>query len=360
MITVENLKTKFDQFANLAESHILSKPWMIIILMHEFYRNLYPTDPFLPFKENESPSQRIYSVLNKSITLIKDSSFIDSYFTHNSSSMTTIINRYNIETRKKEEQTQKVYDNLWDKFDSEVYIKEAKSILEQRFKYSNLNFSSLEGKTILDMGCGSGRYTIALAILTNAKMVHGVDLGKSSFNNAKKIVKKLNIKNIKFDIGDCLQLPYKDNSFDFVFSNGVLHHTTNREKGIQEFYRILKLNCQGFLYLYGSGGLFWYARKKMNVLMKKIPQEYAMDILSLIGMPQNRFIFCDNWYVPIERHTTKDYLENYLKKIGFTNVKKISSSRTTDFDNKSRLNDPESKLIYGDGEHRYLITKSIQ
>lgn len=357
METLKDLKIKFNQFADLAEKNITTKPWMVVILIHEFARNMYPTDPFLPFKEDESPTKRMNSVLNKCITIMKDFEFMDSYFAQDINKMNSIVDKYKKDARKKEEQTQKVYGNLWDNFDHKVYTKEAKNIVEQRFKYSNFDFSSLKDKTILDLGCGSGRYTIALALLTNAKMVHGVDLGETSFDNAQKIIEQLNLKNIKFDKGNCLQLPYEDNSFDFVFCNGVLHHTKDMEKGIQEFYRVLKPGCQGFLYLYAEGGLFWHARKRMNILMKKIPQEYSIAILHLLGMPQNRFLFCDNWYVPIERHTTRKYLETYLNNVGFTNLTKIVSGKETDFDSKQIQDEPETEILYGDGEHRYLMTK---
>ncbi len=91
--------------------------------------------------------------------------------------------------------------------------------------------------------------------------------------------------------------------------------------------------------------------------MKKIPQEYTMAILDLIGMPQNRFIFTDNWYVPIERHVKREYLENYLKEVGFSQIKKFEGGRDTDLESLVS-GSLEGKIIWGEGEHRYLITKS--
>ena len=157
-------------------------------------------------------------------------------------------------------------------------------------------------------------------------------------------------------MADVLELPFEDSYFDFVFCNGVLHHTDNMEKGIREMYRVLKPNKLAYLYIYGDGGLYWYSRKKMPILMKKIPQEYTMAILDLMEMPQDRFIFTDNWYVPTERHTEREYLENYLKEVGFSSITKFEGGRFTDLE-KLVAESEEGKTIWGEGEHRYLIKK---
>ena len=49
-------------------------------------------------------------------------------------------------------------------------------------------------------------------------------------------------------------------------------------------------------------------------LMKKIPQSYTKLINDAIGVPKNRWIFPDNWYVPIERHCSDNELRELFKK----------------------------------------------
>ena len=68
------------------------------------------------------------------------------------------------------------------------------------------------------------------------------------------------------------ELKYPDNSFDFVFCKGVLHHTGNTYKGLSELKRVLKKDSNAFIYLYGSDGVFWRTRKLMRKVMKKIPK----------------------------------------------------------------------------------------
>ena len=73
----------------------------------------------------------------------------------------------------------------------------------------------------------------------------------------------------------------------------------------------------GYLYLYGSGGIFWNSRKKMREVMKDIPMQYTQKVLEIIGMPNKRYVFVDSWYVPIEEYVDRKWLENYLSKKTF-------------------------------------------
>ena len=82
-----------------------------------------------------------------------------------------------------------------------------------------------------------------------------------------------------------------------------------------------------------------------------------MAVLNLIGMPSNRFFFVDNWYVPRERHTTKAWLESFLREVGFSTIGKVDSGRSTDLDNANLRSQPDAEILWGDGEHRYLLTK---
>ena len=91
--------------------------------------------------------------------------------------------------------------------------------------------------------------------------------------------------------------------------------------------------------------------------MKRIPQEYTMAVLDLIGMPGNRFFFADNWYVPLERHTSRVEIERFLAEVGFDPIVKIHSGRATDLDSRECAAHPEAQALWGDGEHRYLLGK---
>ena len=94
----------------------------------------------------------------------------------------------------------------------------------------------------------------------------------------------------------------------------------------------------------------------MNKFVKSIPQYYSQKILDIIGMPNNRFIFMDNWYVPYEKHCSHKEIISYLKKNKLKIIKKITLGRKTDLEWGIK-NFKFGKKIWGEGEIRLLIKK---
>lgn len=352
------LVTQFDQFLAAASDRAESHPWLVVIAMHEVFRNLYPADPFIPFDLNESHARRIACVIRECTRRLDDADAWPTYFTRSGPPLRGPTNsehaRCNI--REREPGTQRLYGALWDQFEINVYIEEAARILRERFAATGFLDSISPDSTLLDAGCGSGRYAMALARLTGARVI-GVDLGATSLEHARRIAADANIANIEFRAGNVLDLPFADGSIDCVFSNGVLHHTGDTVRGLREMHRVLRPGGRAFLYLYGSGGVFWHARRTARAVMQRIPREYTCDVLRMIGMPTNRFIFVDTWYVPIEEHISRNALESHLSTTGFSHFEKMVSRRATDLDSAAILNEPEFSAIWGDGEHRYLLRK---
>jgi ubiquinone/menaquinone biosynthesis C-methylase UbiE len=351
------VETQFDQFMDLARERAATHPWAVVICMHEYFRNLYPSDPYLPFDPSVPPIQRVRRVLDGCARLLKNAGSFGSYFARGHTDPASVASgRRDTPGRADEGPTQQVYGAMWDTFDFETCTEGARNVLIDRFRYSDFELTSLAGKDVLDQGCGSGRYTMALAA-AGARRVIGIDLGGASLETAIMMARKAGLETVTFERGDVLAMPYEDASFDFVFSNGVLHHTESTERGIEEMFRVLKPGGRAFLYLYADGGLFWHSRKKMPPVMKQIDQRYTMAVLDRLGMPSNRFPFVDNWYVPVERHTRREYLESFLESVGFVSIQKIVSGRATDLDSHFVQQMPDAGELWGEGEHRYLLGK---
>jgi len=147
----------------------------------------------------------------------------------------------------------------------EAIIKENKKFWDRCFKYSNYDYKSLikrdwKGfisglrkyniKTILDLGCGYGHWSIALA--KGGFDVYAVDISKSAINILKKWSnkEKLNIK-CRVISGTCIDKLKK--RFDAIICNSVLDHMLikDAEKTIQKIYKTLKPN--GIAYLSFDG-----------------------------------------------------------------------------------------------------------
>ena len=346
---VEEIYALLDSFIENCKKISKKHPYMVVILMHEYFRNIWPNDPFITEEVSNDKLESISLCLKNCMNIIERTKDLGSYFNSNE-----IIDSFKKQpTHDGENQTQVVYGELWESLNSEYIINETQDVLRRLFVKGGLKIDELKEKKIIDIGCGSGRFTIALAQM-GVKEIVGVDLGESGIKIGEEFARKLNLKNIKFIKNDVLSLPFDDESFDFVFSKGVLHHTGNLEKGLDEYHRVMKKGGIGYLYLYGSGGIFWNSRKKMREVMKDIPMQYTQKVLEIIGMPNKRYIFVDSWYVPIEEYVDRKWLENYLTK-KYSKILRVDD--TGDININSMSNLQYSKEIWGDGELRYFISK---
>jgi hypothetical protein len=77
----------------------------------------------------------------------------------------------------------------------------------------------------------------------------------------------------------------------------------------------------------------------------------------MMGMPSNRFIFCDTWYVPVETHTTTDELHTMLEAAGLA-YRKVPGRNAFDLDGAIDGGSiPGAREMWGDGEHRYMLRR---
>ena len=82
----------------------------------------------------------------------------------------------------------------------------------------------LDGKVVLDAGCGGGNKTLALAKGTLAKMVIGIDGSVTAINAARSLAERMNVKNVIFihgfmeDSRELLRIEGYD-TVDFVFNS---------------------------------------------------------------------------------------------------------------------------------------------
>ena len=95
-------------------------------------------------------------------------------------------------------------------------------------------------KKILEYGCGVSNYIPFLNTLRSK--IFGIDISKNAIKKLSQNFKHLNIKNkINFSIQDCENTNFRENYFDVIFGNGILHHL-DLEKSSKELNRILNKN----------------------------------------------------------------------------------------------------------------------
>lgn len=100
----------------------------------------------------------------------------------------------------------------------------------------------VSGRRVLDVGCGSGE--VAAALRQRGADVTCVDLTERAARRAHELGRGGAV------VGDALHLPMATGMFDEVISIGVLHHTPNCQRGIQECLRVTKPNGYVTILLY--------------------------------------------------------------------------------------------------------------
>ena len=99
------------------------------------------------------------------------------------------------------------------------------------------------GETILDVGCGAGFDLIVASRMVGQKgKVCGIDLTPEMADKAKSNLKQYGVQNYDVQVAGAESIPYPDNTFDAVISNGVLNLSPLKEKSFREIYRVLRPN----------------------------------------------------------------------------------------------------------------------
>jgi len=99
----------------------------------------------------------------------------------------------------------------------------------------------IDSKTkVLDIACGKGSTAFYLAEKYGCSVV-GIDLSEELIQEAKDTCrkKKLN-KQVEFIVGNAMDLPFDDNQFDVAISQGILVFVDDKNKTINEAFRVLK------------------------------------------------------------------------------------------------------------------------
>jgi SAM-dependent methyltransferase len=118
-----------------------------------------------------------------------------------------------------------------------------------------MGFRDFAGARLLEVGCGMG--TDLLQFARGGADVTGVDLTPRSIQISQKHFALYNARG-DFAISDGEKLPFASESFDVVYSNGVLHHTPDTAGAVREVNRVLRPGGLARVMLYHRGSLgYW-------------------------------------------------------------------------------------------------------
>lgn len=112
------------------------------------------------------------------------------------------------------------------------WTEEYKALLKEKCRLG-------QKKKVLDVGCGAGNSTRLVAeLVSDAAEIVGIDPDEEVLTIARE--KTPASARISYQPGSATQLPFPDNTFDFVFCQTVMIHLPDPEKALQEMKRVLK------------------------------------------------------------------------------------------------------------------------
>ena len=125
------------------------------------------------------------------------------------------------------------------------------------------NFPAWRNKKVLEIGCGIGTDTINFA--RHGAQVTAVDLSDRSIEIAKRRACIFDLKeNIRFICCDCEKLSsfVPGESFDLIYAFGVLHHTINPSKAVEEIRKVMHKDSELRIMLYSR-----YSIKRLEIML---------------------------------------------------------------------------------------------
>ena len=204
-------------------------------------------------------------------------------------------------------------------------------------KYAGFDIDAdfFKGKRVLDAGCGHGRF-VELFSDFGAELSVGIDIGEgiqaAQYRNAGR-------PNVELVQGNLLSIPFREGLFDYVWCNGVIHHTPDPKGGLQNLCKIT--NDDGYVnvwvyplaslaYEYMQGFIrFFTTRMPPKMLMwfcyMAVPLLYVLPTFSGTNPHKNSWRHCAqviyDWYSPrYQSHHSTEEVAGWFNEYGFTEM----------------------------------------
>jgi len=136
-------------------------------------------------------------------------------------------------------------------------------------------FAEAKGCKVLEIGTGNGADAVMLAL--NGADYTGVDLTEAALDATSRHFAVMGLTGT-FQQENAEQLSFPDESFDWVYSHGVLHHTPNTQRALNEVYRVLKPGGRAIVMLYHKRSFNYFIR-----IMGYMRLRLMLKILSRLG-----------------------------------------------------------------------------
>ncbi|MBI5955768.1 MAG: methyltransferase domain-containing protein [Chloroflexi bacterium] len=131
------------------------------------------------------------------------------------------------------------------------------------------------GSRVLDVGCGTGRYTLAIADKSGAR-IFGLDFSQEMLNQASR---KAGAGKVVWVRGAAERIPFPPATFDCVYMTMVLHHVADGTRALLEMWRVLRSGGRALIFTASHGQIRRY-------ILKEFPGITAIDLRRFPPIPR--------------------------------------------------------------------------
>lgn len=140
---------------------------------------------------------------------------------------------------KKQRYVNRLFETIAPRYD--FFTKFMSFGMDQGWKRTLVEMTRLTGgETALDLACGTGDITFALASRLAKGRAIGLDITQGMLDIAESKRREARVENVSFHRGDIMSLPFADQTFDCVTGGYALRNVPDIAGGLAEIFRVLK------------------------------------------------------------------------------------------------------------------------
>ncbi len=199
------------------------------------------------------PCQAWYPVHRYVPVMLDFSTNFHQHFSRQHAAHADVFNKYHApqgEPREGERSIQETFTDEWNQVNvDEIHFDKSHEQFVELIRAAWLKWierDHVEVKQVLDVGCGLGREAMALATATGAE-VTAIDLNFAVLRSGPQF---RHIPNVHLVIASLFQPPFRTETFDLVFSQGVIHHTYSSEAAFRSIARFVRPGGHCFIWVY--------------------------------------------------------------------------------------------------------------
>ena len=196
----------------------------------------------------------------------------------------------------------------------------------------------LEGKRILDAGCGPGNISMHIASSAENVNLVSMDIAGDSVNILKERLEGVETGNRTEQVlGSVLRPPFEEESFDFVVTSGVVHHTPEPFTALDNLGTVLKRGGKMYMSVYNRNSFYFTEFHTLGRVCRFIDRsgntiltgffitvfQFALRVISgeNVSRPHAERIFADRYLTPVASFHTVSQIRRWCRRNGFRILK---------------------------------------